>query len=174
MCFFNAIIDPFEPTLQGDTSFLKSPGIGYRPQIDYTTDEIWFDEDSSSEKNKKLIKSFEDVLEPYGDFTDHAYRRSDCSDDNPINDFPCRLKEYNHKDFAPCNKAGHFGLTSGLAKCFLLRLNKIYGWKPADYKLSQLNDVDMPDKVRKIIDAANRRPPGEGKVRLIPLWCKGK
>nr|KAG5692474.1 hypothetical protein BaRGS_005020 [Batillaria attramentaria] len=26
MCFFNAIIDPFEPTLQGDTSFLKSPG----------------------------------------------------------------------------------------------------------------------------------------------------
>ncbi|XP_055894484.1 sodium/potassium-transporting ATPase subunit beta-2-like [Biomphalaria glabrata] len=134
-----------KPTLQGASSILQTPGMGFRPQPD---------------TKSTLIQCFKGVMETYYHIIDHieAYaqyyenelqvgdRYMDCSE--------IRARRTEDLDkvctFDPmvwgqlCVKQQDFGFDDG-QPCVLLKLNKVFDWVPEEYTNETVPDVIRDD-----------------------------
>ncbi|KAH9505239.1 Sodium/potassium-transporting ATPase subunit beta-2 [Bulinus truncatus] len=142
---FYWVINWNKPTLQGPSSILQTPGMGFRPQHDHKS---------------TLIQCFKGVLVTYYHIIDHIEatvqyyendlqvgdRYMDCSSING------RRTENLDKvcTFDPivfgqlCVKQQDYGYDDG-QPCVLLKLNKVFDWVPEEYTADTVPDVIKDD-----------------------------
>ncbi|GFS55472.1 hypothetical protein NPIL_559702 [Nephila pilipes] len=152
LLIFYQTLDYYKPKWQLDSSRIGSnPGLGFRPlphpdNVDSTL--IWFTHGSAREWDY-WADSLEDYLYPYKggrQFGEHVH---DC-DFERENDgkYVCKFIVENLGN--ECTYANHFGYDLG-RPCILLKINRIYGWKPVPYTNTTFPPT-MPDHIRDHYD----------------------
>lgn len=140
------------------------PGTTFRP-IDGSLAKIVINTKSVGRQVDQLI----DVLAPYHapfDRDDNPHVEN-CTGDAVASD----RDNFCYFDIAQlpaeCTAQHQFGLADG-RPCIMLRLNRIFAWRPEPYNAADLNETSLPPVVRE--DFGRRR---EGS-RLIYLTCEGR
>jgi len=120
LVIFYQIVDPKKPTYYNKESVMNykivNPGLGFRPQLNPESEMIRV----NLEKLPENLKSLEIFLEKY---------EKDKLTDVQIE---ARRVQYNYENLindTPCSRNNKFGLDS-LSPCVIVKLNKIFGWKP--------------------------------------------
>jgi sodium/potassium-transporting ATPase subunit beta len=140
---FYHTIDEFTPKLQGDDSLLKgNPGMGYEPMPDIDTTLIYVTRDGRDE----YVRSINKVLQGYN----QSLHNTNCTGINSTRDkapLACNV------DFAEltksCNEQNAYGFLDG-QPCILLKLNRIFGWVPKVWSLSEASSVGaIPESIKK-------------------------
>ncbi|GFO28481.1 sodium/potassium-transporting ATPase subunit beta [Plakobranchus ocellatus] len=143
LAVFNQTLDDDNPKLQGSSSLLKgNPGMGFQPMPDIDTTLIY----STKEGKDEYVKSIEKVLSDYKLANSDGV---DCSQVKGIRqdaDKPCRM---NFTELtAGCNLGNSYGIMEG-NPCVLLKLNRIYGWKPEIWTKAEIaNEEDIAESIR--------------------------
>ncbi|XP_015911861.1 sodium/potassium-transporting ATPase subunit beta [Parasteatoda tepidariorum] len=149
---FYQTLDYYTPRWQlGDSRIGTNPGLGFRPlphpdNVDSTL--IWFTHGSAREWDY-WVTSLDQYLQPYTggrQFGEHV-RSCDFSSHYP-EPHVCNFHLEDISQF--CSKANNFGFDVG-RPCILLKINRIYGWKPEPYSNFSL-PATMPEHVRTSYD----------------------
>ncbi|KAK3691654.1 hypothetical protein RRG08_044874 [Elysia crispata] len=151
LAVFNQTLDSDNPKLQGSASLLKgNPGMGFQPMPDIETTLIY----STKEGREEYVKSVKKVLDEYY----KAYNKSlgvDCESESGLRENVDTACAVNYADLtAECHEQNAFGILEG-NPCVLLKLNRIYGWKPELYspaEMSKLEDVSASIKSNYVED----------------------
>lgn len=129
MAVFYQTMDKERPKLQGTDSLLKgNPGLGYQPMPDIDATLVRVSKDTWKE-NKKAI---DDVLNAYDN-----KENADCSSMTGLREGndgkkACKVEIAKLKEF--CNEKNAYGYNgTNPQPCILLKLNRIFGWKPKPY-----------------------------------------
>ncbi|KAH9512814.1 hypothetical protein Btru_038251 [Bulinus truncatus] len=145
---FHKTIDDVYPALQGDSSLLKgNPGLGFRPMPDKETTMIRLTRDEK--EIKSYVKNINTLLEKYRNET--SLNTVDCSgitEPRPDGKVPCR---YNLSALTEhCHENNSYGMADG-QPCVLLKLNKIYGWTPNQWKKDDVKtDPNIPNHIKDV------------------------
>jgi len=154
-------------TLQ-DSLIGTNPGIGFRPMPDQDKNAestlIWINTVKDSEESywanelEKFLKSYNKTGKAC------SYENSVSADDTTACDFDLTK-------LGSCQPGSGFGYTGAEAgkPCVLIKLNKIFGWKPESFLDDSLPD-DMPIKLQKKIKGLK----GSSEVNSIWITCNGE
>ncbi|CAL8074558.1 unnamed protein product [Orchesella dallaii] len=121
-----------------DSSLIgTNPGVGFRPRPDQedSTDStlIWFKQQDPndfkfwSKQLEEFIEKIEEIQKDAGDDKTHSCTLGTENTTNRNKSCIVDLKQ-----LGPCTKENDFGYGQG-KPCFIIKLNKIYGWKPEAY-----------------------------------------
>ncbi|GFR67318.1 sodium/potassium-transporting ATPase subunit beta-2-like Protein [Elysia marginata] len=134
LAVFNQTLDDDKPKLMGSDSLLKSnPGMGFQPMPDIETTLIR----STRDEREDYVKSIDKVLKKFND----SESRENCDSVGSFREgeeTACAvdLAELTKK----CNRENGYGMMTD-EPCVLLKLNKIYGWKPDFYSEDEIKDL---------------------------------
>ncbi|KAH9512815.1 Sodium/potassium-transporting ATPase subunit beta-1 [Bulinus truncatus] len=148
---FHKTIDDFQPALLGDGNLLKgNPGLGFRPMPDIGTTLIRIRQDRN--EIQSYVQHINKLLEKYRNET--SLTTVDCSDitePRPDGKVPCR---YNLSALTEhCHENNSYGMADG-QPCVLLKLNKIYGWTPSQWKKDDVKtDPNIPNHIKDVYTA---------------------
>lgn len=168
LLIFYQTIDYRTPKYQLEESRIgANPGLGFRPRprdehIDSTL--IWF-KNGNNENWKHWSDSLEKFLEPYKKSSaDAGAHIENCGE----NQFASNGK-FCHFDInnipSVCSAENSFGYQRG-DPCVLIKLNKIFNWKPEPFTEDELRD--LPDVIRKSYPTRNNAS------QLIYITCEGE
>ncbi|XP_013773290.1 sodium/potassium-transporting ATPase subunit beta-like [Limulus polyphemus] len=152
---FYVTVDYHQPKWKLDSSRIgNSPGVGFRPSppeenVDSTL--IWF-RHGSSKQWEYWVDSLNEFLEPYQGGQQHGEHLTTCSFEEtrkPEEVCHFNLDLINNN----CSSSRKFGYDVG-RPCVLIKINRIYGWKPEPYDNNSLPD-NMPEDVKKKYDPRN-------------------
>ncbi|GFR67315.1 sodium/potassium-transporting ATPase subunit beta-like [Elysia marginata] len=140
---FYWIVDWNDPTLQGPSSILQVPGLGFRPQPDASTTLIRFIKGDTTTYYHYL-----DHLEAYIQYYEYELKQGDNFKD--CKEIRKRRTEELNKVCVfeveqlggSCVKQQNYGFDDG-QPCVLLKMNRIYDWMPEEY-----TDETVPDVIR--------------------------
>lgn len=141
---FFSTMDSNSPTQKNMYSLIKqNPGMGFRPFHDVVTTLIKYNI-NVTESYKKYVDNLNEFLKLYKEPA--KGERSNCStgktDDSTVCEFPLSLLG------DKCTPQNGFGYPEG-KPCVLLKLNKVYNWRPITY--GNMTE-DLPKALTKIID----------------------
>lgn len=147
LAVFYQTIDSDRPKLTGDSSLLKgNPGMGFQPMpdVEYTLVRFRYD----NESYMPHVESIKKVLKSYIQEAAQSTTAVDCKGQPAPEGQACRV------DVAAltsaCNESNHFGFKDR-QPCVLLRLNKIFDWKPVEYTDDTVNSTgaskELKDKI---------------------------
>jgi len=161
---FYQTVDWEHPKLQGDDSLLKgNPGMGFSPLPDIDTTLIRISEEQA--KIDSYVTALTTVLKPYKKawMKANSTVKDECLYANTkevrtgeAGKVACPV-DYT-KLTAECNEANSYGFKAG-KPCILLKLNRIYGWSPQPYLVT---DSDAPTEMEGAIEG------------LIKIKCMGE
>lgn len=167
LAVFYQTIDLQAPTYYNEESVMNyakvNPGMGFRPQVN-PEDLLILVNKSDTRKFNELVKSIDNFLKKY-----------DIEGNDDIVIIPNkagRTVRYNYNESikdSPCSKENKYGFSSG-SPCILLKMNKIYGWKPKAYKEppKELN-VTMTDELNNLTESATKEV-----QKFIYVKCEGE
>ncbi|KAH9424409.1 sodium/potassium-transporting ATPase subunit beta-like [Dermatophagoides pteronyssinus] len=172
LLIFYQTIDYRAPKYQLEESRIgANPGLGFRPRpkdenIDSTL--IWFKNGNNEDNWKYWSDSLQEFLDPYKKSTiDAGAHVENCGDNQMASE-----GKFCHFDIntipSQCSVENHFGYQRG-DPCVLIKLNKIFNWKPQAFSESELRDSHIPDVVRKSYPT---RP--NNASQLIYITCEGE
>jgi len=149
---FLATIDPNRPKWEGSSGLIgDNPGVGFRPMPDQDKNVestlIWYKRNKADSYDywvKELnntLKEYQNQAQVSGSANGINCKESGKADENKW----CRM-EINEIDGA-CSANNEYGYRLG-EPCILIKLNRIYGWKPEPYKQGDSLPDDMPASVR--------------------------
>lgn len=176
---FYQTLDYYQPKWKLEYSRIgANPGLGFRPlphpdNVDSTL--IWFTHGSAREWDY-WVDSLAKFLEAYEPGRQQGEHLHSCSFDR-VNEgshvCPFTLEHLGSN----CTKSNSFGYDVG-KPCILLKINRIFDWKPVAYKDNDSLPSAMPDYLRKVYDpnyvyisCAGENPADKeniGKVRYYP------
>ncbi|KAF7490757.1 Sodium/potassium-transporting ATPase subunit beta [Sarcoptes scabiei] len=171
LLIFYQTIDYRTPKYQLEDSRIGSnPGLGFRPRpkdenIDSTL--IWF-KNGNNEKNWKYWSdSLKDFVDNYRKSTPDAGAHMETCGENQM----ASEGKFCHFDVnnipSQCSAENHFGYQRG-DPCVLIKLNKIFNWKPEPFSEEDLKDPNIPDVVRNSYSSRNNAS------QLIYVTCEGE
>ncbi|KAK7096161.1 sodium/potassium-transporting ATPase subunit beta-1-like [Littorina saxatilis] len=149
LSLFYAFVSDKIPNLTGERSFLQQPGLSIRPllrmETDYTT-LIYYDGDNKDHATTKAaISNIKAALKPAKSAHKTGYKTfwQPCGvRDGKVTAAVAKVSctpDYldligtSSAGGPACSEDNQFGYT-GDQPCVLVRINKIYGWKPSPYK----------------------------------------
>ncbi|KAH9398598.1 PREDICTED: sodium/potassium-transporting ATPase subunit beta-like [Rhagoletis zephyria] len=169
LLIFYQTLDERVPKFQlSDSRIGANPGLGFRPRprdenIDSTL--IWFKNGKESSEWGYWSKSLEDFLRPYSQSNlDAGSHVEQCAGNKAPEAgkfcyFDIKLIDNN------CTVERNFGYDRG-QPCVLIKLNRIFNWKPEPYNSEDLLDKNIPEVVKKGY--------GEGKNEVVYITCEGE
>lgn len=148
LLIFFQTLDEAKPRWETDSSIIgTNPGLGYRPMPpdDYIESTlIWFKLGGKASEWKSWSDRVTKFLEPY-DKKDKIEGRTitKCKDDQKFAEKD-KVCEFDIKELGTefCTKEQNFGYEIG-KPCVLIKLNKIFGWKPELYE----NKDELPSEL---------------------------
>jgi len=171
LLIFYQTIDPHYPKWQlGESRIGTNPGLGFRPRppeerVESTL--IWFSGTANDGTWKGYKEDLDKFLEPYAkDSTQGSIGKGEHVD-SPTNCQPNKEPSkgkfcpFNAKDLfsggEKCSASNNYGFGEG-QPCILVKLNKIYGWKPEPYTnnpedMKMLTDAKAPSQVIETVQA---------------------
>jgi len=179
---FFATLSHDTPTYDTESGLIgKNPGVGFRPMspnkhIESTL--IWFRhgerwDDQWRPWTERLEEHLTDYKNPnYA--TDQDGRAVECGDqgqNSPGEGSVCKIDQ-DALFKGPCKNETAYGFRDG-TPCILLKLNKIFNWKPVPYTNSSLMPDDIPESIKNAFD----NNLAEGKAELnerVWLECEGE
>jgi len=183
---FYQTLDDHSPRWQNSNGIIGSnPGVGFRPQPhddDIESTLVWFRHGEDNPSWKPWVDRLEKFLEPYkkeeektkaGDKivrVDCGYQASNRAGDKQI----CKI---NSEELfqGDCTKDKAYGYREG-KPCILLKLNKIFGWLPDYYNISD-TDKPVPETVPQALRDKMKENEEKGTPELnkrVWLECKGE
>jgi sodium/potassium-transporting ATPase subunit beta len=177
LLIFYQTIDPTSPKWQLSESRIGiNPGLGFRPRppvekIESTL--IWFSGTGKDDGSwKHWGQDLEKYLEPYNKESkegtgEHTMSLDECNTgrDPGVGKY-CPFvahEKANQTGTHGCNKENYYGYKEG-KPCVLIKLNRIYGWKPEAFG----ND-EIPDEVKGVVSST--KGSYEGGVYIV---CEGE
>ncbi|CAL8072153.1 unnamed protein product [Orchesella dallaii] len=149
----------------GDSIIGTNPGVGFRPMPDQEENSgsslIWYRRENEADAAVwyNQLANYTDAIEN----PEEVDSLQTCSYDNGLRATEIKSCFVDTKQFGTCNKNNAFGYRSG-EPCFLIKLNRIFGWEPEPFGLNKrgqydpdllLEDLDrqknLPDSLRKYI-----------------------
>jgi len=172
--FYQTLDDKQPKWLNSNGIIGSNPGVGYRPkpaddrvestlvQFRHGTDGTW----------KNWVDRLDSFLEVYRDIDKEAKpnaNRVECSFAMDVGQGQyCKVKT-DELITGDCTKKNNYGFKEG-KPCILIKLNKIYGWKPEPTEVKDL-PVEMPEELVKYI---NNTATEEEKNQMIWFSCEGE
>nr|KAG5710560.1 hypothetical protein BaRGS_013206 [Batillaria attramentaria] len=146
MCLFFWLSNWNIPTIRGSSSFLQTPGIGFRPQPDIRSNVIRFVK-GDAKTFMHHIHHLEAYLRCQFDYENRYQQGEKYIDCNEVRqrrdsdlDKVCRFDLIQLGQ--SCVKQQQFGYGYG-QPCVLLKLNKVFDWQPEEY-----TNETVPDAIR--------------------------
>jgi len=173
LLIFYQTIDQRVPKWQlGESRIGENPGLGFRPRPKEENVEstlIWFKHGGNQESWKHWSDNLYKFVEPYEKANEASADRGahidQCENNKTVGvDKFCffDVKKIDNN----CTRGQDFGYQRG-NPCVLIKLNRIYNWKPTPYENNDFElDKDIPDAVRQ--GYANRRSD------IIYITCEGE
>ncbi|XP_074657552.1 sodium/potassium-transporting ATPase subunit beta-2-like [Tubulanus polymorphus] len=126
---FFATVDDNHPTYYGMDSLLKdNPGLGFQPMPNYENTLIRFE--SGKKGSYKVYTDYlQAFLRQYDQDNIQGENVITCENGKRSSDDPQKVCTFELKDLDPCINKQDFGYNKA-EPCVLLKLNKVYGWKP--------------------------------------------
>ncbi|CAG0885111.1 unnamed protein product [Darwinula stevensoni] len=162
------------PTFLTASSIIgDNPGLGFRPrppdeQVDSTL--VMFSK-GREEGYTYWVSAMDEYLKAYDVGDGHDENSVNCSFNNPPKEGKvCRfpLSELGSE----CTKEEKYGYSIG-KPCIVIKLNKIFGWKPEPYtSLDQLQS-DMPEALKEVIKADAEKNNGT-LTPMVWMSCHGE
>jgi len=152
LLIFYQTLDYYSPKWTLESSRIGAiPGLGFRPlprpeNVDSTL--IWFTHGSGREWDH-WVKSLSGFLEDYEPGRQQGEHFYSCSFDR-VHDKPHVCPFTLEHLGSDCTKANNFGYDVG-RPCMLLKINRIYDWKPIPYKNTSFPS-NLPDHIRDVYD----------------------
>lgn len=144
---FFATLDNEAPTQQGMYSLIKgNPGMGFRPMVNVESTLIRFKSGDPS-SYAPHIKNINELLGTYKDKSGLAHV-IDCENSKPdeskkeVCDFDVSTIQT-----GPCSPENEFGYRNG-TPCVLLKVNKVYGWKPERFANETDNQMEKDARAK--------------------------
>lgn len=129
-----AVLSEDRPVRTGDQSVLQlTPSLSYMPQPDYYTSLIRY-RNSRFSSARKYVDDLVAFTQWYEDYGQQAITSSnevvkDCSADGKNNDPMTTVCRFNLDVGRRCNAYVNFGFVDS-DPCFILKLNRVFGWVP--------------------------------------------
>lgn len=176
---FSLTLNPRTPRhLTSESLIGTNPGLGFRPlpsSENVLSSLIWY----QGTKNESFFfwtKSLKDFLEVYkrpGLTPGRGQNIYNCDFDRPPK--PGQVCDVDVKLLAPCTEENYF-MYHQSSPCVLLKLNKIYGWRPDFYKDPKELPADMPKHLKERITHLAKSPNPTDQAKLNTIWvsCKGE
>lgn len=130
----------------------NNPGLGFRPMPDQDNNAdstlIWFKHSDPkdykfwSNQLTEFVEKIEEIQKEAGGRT-HSCTLG--TENTTSRNKSCLI---DLKQFGPCTKENDFGYSQG-KPCFIVKLNKIYGWKPEAYGYRDDRDVFNRERFEK-------------------------
>lgn len=163
---FFATVSEKEPTMQDKYSLLKMhPGMGFRPMPSHETTLIQFNH-NDSETYKEYIDDLVTYLKDNDYLTEEGNYTKGGKDEDGMELFTLSDAMLHGCKYDPQNHYGSFGYAEG-KPCVLLKMNKVYGWKPENFTEEFFNS--MPG----INNTVDRSQIGHA-VTDIKVTCEGE
>jgi sodium/potassium-transporting ATPase subunit beta len=173
LLIFYQTIDQRVPKWQlGESRIGSNPGLGFRPRprdenVESTL--IWFKQGQNEQNWKHWTENLVKFLEPYEKANEASADRGahidQCDNNKTVEDDKFCFFDIKKID-NNCTKGQDFGYKRG-DPCVLIKLNRIYNWKPKAYELYDFqNDKSIPDAVREGY-AKNRSD-------IVYITCEGE
>jgi len=150
LIFYQTLNDK-SPTWKNTNGIIGgNPGVGFRPMPhldDIESTLVWFRHGDDNGSWEPWVKRLEEFLKPYKNDTIRD-KGMECgrlaSEVKPGEDQFCRI---NREELfqGDCIPEKNYGYRDG-APCILIKLNRIYGWKPELYEYSE--DLKVPDTIK--------------------------
>lgn len=180
--FFSAMLVVFYQTLdtripkwQLESSLIgNNPGLGFRPMPPESNVEstlIWFK--GTDEKNYKYwteeLDKFLEVYKKPGLLPGGGQNKQTC--DYGQLPAPGKVCDVDIKNWTPCTHDNNYNYHKS-APCIFLKLNKIFGWRPAFY--NDTNDLPelMPQDLKAHIASQKEREPKA--INTVWVSCEGE
>lgn len=159
LVIFYQTISSDKPKWQlGHSRIGTSPGLGFRPfppdkNVDSTL--IWYNA-SNPKTVDHYVENLNEYLKPYREGNVGAKIKTCGENDTATEEQVCHFDLSTDTD-NPCTETRKYGFPEG-APCILVKLNRIYGWKPERYSDSSvpkglqdvLKEVDEPYNPDKV------------------------
>jgi len=174
LLIFYQTIDQRVPKWQlGESRIGSNPGLGFRPRprdenVESTL--IWFKQGQSEQNWKHWTDNLDKFLEPYekantDGSADRGAHIDQCENNKTVGDDKFCFFDIKNID-NNCTKGQNFGYKRG-DPCVLIKLNRIYNWKPEQYGDEDIaQDKNIPDIVRNGY--------GQGKKNVVYITCEGE
>ncbi|KAL8608801.1 hypothetical protein ACOMHN_059483 [Nucella lapillus] len=147
LAVFYQTVDQKRPKLTGESSLLKAnPGMGFQPMpdVEYTLIRFRYQADTITPN----VKSIKKILKPYIELAADK-KGKDCSKGKSEGE-SCRVEVAALTE--ECNVDNEFGFRKDISQpCVLLRLNKIFDWKPEEFTEQNINSSGASDELKKKI-----------------------
>jgi len=185
---FLLTLNPNEPKWVQDSGLIgTNPGIGFRPMPDQDKNVestlIWFnrqDERNDPFWAKELDKFFKEKYTDNNDQSsgDHGPQTCSFGGNSATPDKACKIDVTSLN--AACSKINHeFGYGGGIGTpCVLVKLNKIYKWKPEPYKthedLKEAKKRGMPDYLIQQIEGLINTSSSSHELDTTWVTCEGE
>jgi len=167
MVGFFTTLDNEAPTQQGMYSLIKgNPGMGFRPMANIESTLIKF-KTGNKKSYEKHIESIESLLQNYK--VEEDSNVIDCDTETPIE----KRKQVCNFDLTTslgdvCTRENDYGYKNG-TPCVLLKVNKVYGWKPEAFDNETLADPDNEHAVEAKAKLGQRL-----NSEYIGITCEGE
>ncbi|XP_074595430.1 sodium/potassium-transporting ATPase subunit beta-like [Brevipalpus obovatus] len=182
LLIFKTTIDDKEPKWKLEDSRIgANPGLGFRPRppADRIESTLIRFRRSKEDTYKHWVSDLKTFIEPYsGNAVNFTDGKSAGGADHPIDceqsqlTSPNQFCEFDIRAIdSECSAARDFGYKEG-KPCVLIKLNRIFDWKPEPYKFEDLNDPKLPEELRAAMDSvkSKRGPTGE----YVFVTCNGQ
>lgn len=156
---FLQTLEESKPKWIGESGLIGSnPGVGFRPMPDQDKNVestlIWYKRGQGNDGSfwsNQLKKMMDDYENPTGT----SKNSHNCGPGNgATSEKWCNIVLTGE---TTCNKENEFGYPKG-EPCILIKLNKIYGWKPEPYEPKDNFPDEMPLNVRTLIESSEKDP----------------
>jgi len=153
LLIFYQTIDDRQPKWQlGESRIGVNPGLGFRPrppEKNIGSTLIWFKHGDKESSWGHWANDLDKFLENYDKGGDDKGQHVDSCTNNE-SPAPTKFCFFDIKKLGNiCSKSNEFGYRKG-EPCVLIKLNRIFGWKPDSYNTSDFtSNLNIPDAVRQ-------------------------
>lgn len=162
---FFSTLDSVAPTQQDMYSLIKSnPGMGFRPMINVESTLIQF---NAGDKNSyaKHIENIQQLLKD-NNVTNPDANYTSCKGEGP-GEGVCRFIP--EELFSNCTESNNYGYSDG-TPCVLLKINKVYNWKPDTFVCNKTAERNNNTDIQKALEKLGSRCQDD----YIGITCEGE
>ncbi|KAH9636192.1 hypothetical protein HF086_007144 [Spodoptera exigua] len=173
MWTFLQLLDTRQPMWQLEKSIIgTNPGLGFRPMPpEVASSVIWYKGNDPGSYNfwVKELSQFLAVYKRDGKKSGASQNIHNCDFKLPA---PAgKVCDVDISAWGPCLEENHFAYQKS-TPCVFLKLNKIFGWKPAFYNSSDSLPGEMPDDLKEHI--RNMTAYDKNYLNMVWVSCQGE
>uniref|UniRef100_A0A646QIL4 ATPase-b2 n=1 Tax=Hemiscolopendra marginata TaxID=943146 RepID=A0A646QIL4_9MYRI len=175
LVIFYQTLDNYEPKWQQERSVIgTNPGLGFRPmppeQIAEST-LIWFKHGESGGNWKFYKDALTDHLREYEPGRQDSQHFKSC-DAGETSDAKSCFFTLDYDNWGACKADDHFGFRDG-TPCILIKMNRIFGWKPELYGVNET----IPDETIELKRVRKQHASDSSRnqtTEMVWVTCEGE